>query len=130
MVISICCSISCFGDTNLTCASTQGTLIGETFDGNILSVPILSVVTPPNYYTALLNAPGAVKIVAIFGLLSAGTMLGLGLVLGFPMLIYRNSRTAMRIRYSQRSAIGAYLVALILPLAFNPFTTQPFTASK
>lgn len=36
----------------------------------------------------------------------------------------------MKGRNGKHVVTGAYLVALLLPLAFNPFTDQPFTASK
>lgn len=73
-----------FGDTNLTCASTRGTLTGETFAGQPISGSDVIRMIPPYYYTALLNSPGAFKTVSTFGLLGAGLMLGLGLVLGIP----------------------------------------------
>jgi hypothetical protein len=73
-----------FGDTSLNCGSTEGTLTGVTYDG----LPIIGTdavrMTPQNYYTALLTTPGTVETASTFGLLGAGFLLGLVLVLDLP----------------------------------------------
>ena len=78
-----------FGDTDLTCGITEGTLKGETFDGQLIQGTDSVNQIPPYYYTALLQDPDASKVVASVGLLSFGLFIGLALVLGKPEQLKR-----------------------------------------
>ena len=82
------------GDTDLKCNSTEGTLIGETFDGIVIqgtdSVRMVNynpprpTRTPPPYYAAIPNPPNSTQATLTFGLLAFGFLFGAGLVIGLP----------------------------------------------
>jgi hypothetical protein len=73
------------GDMDFTCGSTEGTLTGETFDGQLIQGTDTLNPVPPfyyTYYTALLNDPDVSSIALTFGLLSLGLLAGLVLIVG------------------------------------------------
>jgi hypothetical protein len=80
------------GDTDLKCNSTEGTLIGETFDGVAIqgtdSVRMVNYnpprPSPPPYYAALPHPPNSTQATLTFGLLTFGFLFGAGLVIGLP----------------------------------------------
>jgi hypothetical protein len=72
------------GDTDLICGSTEGTLLGETFDG-LLIRGTDAVQTVPPYNATLLNAPDGSQMTFTVGLLGFGLLVGLGLVVGTPI---------------------------------------------
>jgi hypothetical protein len=80
------------GDTDLKCNSTEGTLIGETFDGIAIqgtdSVRMVNYnpprPSPPPYYAALPHPPNSAQATLTFGLLTFGFLFGAGLVVGLP----------------------------------------------
>lgn len=80
------------GETNLTCGSTEGTLIGETFDGQQIRGTDAVNPIPPYYYTTLLNDPQTSQSAVSIGLLSFGFFVGLALVLGSPTQLKRRRK--------------------------------------
>jgi hypothetical protein len=80
------------GDTDLECDSTEGTLIGETYDGlEIRGSDSVRMVNynpprpyPPPYYAAIPQAPNSTQAALTFGLLAFGCLFGAVLVIGVP----------------------------------------------
>lgn len=78
------------GDTDLTCGSTEGTLIGETFGGQHIRGTDALRPIPPYYYTTLVKDPSISHIVATITLLGFGLFAGLALVFGSPVELKRH----------------------------------------